>query len=646
MKSFFARLPRWARVVGVIVLLLTGYLLFRRGDRGPGGTTFAARRGPLDIAVLEGGSLEAMESQDVKCEVRGYQGVKILKIVEEGYQVTESDVQTNKLLVELDSSELRKLVTQQDIALESSLAALVDARQSFDIQLNQNLSDIKAAEQKAKFALMDLEKFLGDKASKNAVEELAQMEETEAAKTNRADASLPAVAVLPNSSAPPASNRVDDAKEPPGEGSHTNGLKPVAVAELPPVALVDPAPPRPDPATPTPPPPADPPKPAPPRKPSIDFSKYANVQLLGDGEAQQKIRKFDDDLQVAQHEMSVAKTGLEGTQRLFTKGFVTKTELESDEIKVENLRLKVQTAETARSLFRKYEFPKTTEENLSKYAEAVRELGRARKGAVSKLAQAEAKVKGSEGRYNLEAKQRQELTDQLDKCLIRAKKPGLVVYGGGNMNYFYYGQEQIREGALVREQQPIITIPDLSKMSVKVRIHETYIKKIKKGQTVRVTVDAFPDKLLEGEVSKVGLLPDSQNRWMNPDLKVYQTTITVTGVHDWLKPGMSAKVEILVNHLENVVYIPIQAVSPVDSKQLCYVATGLRHDRREIEVGEFNDEFIEIKRGLKEGENVALRVPDGQEQNEKKSGTVDKPKPTTPAASAPAPARTSTSTSP
>ena len=61
---------------------------------------FAARRGPLEITVLEGGSLQALESQEIKCEVRvGYQGTKILKIVEEGYFVTEDDVKTNKVLV-------------------------------------------------------------------------------------------------------------------------------------------------------------------------------------------------------------------------------------------------------------------------------------------------------------------------------------------------------------------------------------------------------------------------------------------------------------------------------------------------------------------------------------------------------------------
>jgi len=193
---------------------------------------------------------------------------------------------------------------------------------------------------------------------------------------------------------------------------------------------------------------------------------------------------------------------------------------------------------------------------------------RARKAAISKLAQAEAKLKSAQGQYNIQARQRKEFYEQLDKCTIAAKRPGLVVYGGGGDEDFYGGEERIREGATVRERQSIITIPDMTKMSVRVKIHESYIKKVKKGQRARITVDAFPDSVLEGEVSKVGVLPDSQNRWMNPDMKVYLTTITIAGTSDWLKPGMSAKVEIVANCLSNVVYVPVQAVSPSEGKQV------------------------------------------------------------------------------
>jgi RND family efflux transporter MFP subunit len=188
--------------------------------------------------------------------------------------------------------------------------------------------------------------------------------------------------------------------------------------------------------------------------------------------------------------------------------------------------------------------------------------------------------------------------------------------------FYYGGEERIREGATVRERQAIITIPDMSRMSVKVKIHESYIKKIKKGQKARITVDAYPDKVLTGEVTKVGVLPDSQNRWMNPDMKVYLTTITLDSTQDWVKPGMSAKVEILVNKIENCVYVPVQAVSPDGEKQVCYVA-GLKTVRREVQIGDFNDEFIEVKNGLAEGERVLLRRPDGTETQ--KPGSEAKP---------------------
>ncbi len=556
MFKFIFKLPRWLQVLAVVAVLAAAWFLVRPSAAPSNGTTFSARRGDLVISVLEGGSVEALESQDIKCEVRGYQGVKILKIVDEGYQVTEDDVKTNKVLVELDSSELKKQLTQQDIQFESTAASLTEARQAYDIQLNQNFSDIKAAEQKAKFARMDFEKFMGDKAAR----EISQLLGIDVVLA-------PSTAATKNS--PPLS---------PGE-TGTNQPH-YANVTFPSSSVV------------------------------IDFAKYADVEVLGDGEAKQKLRKLEDELQVAQKSIAQSITKLEGTRRLHEKGFLSKVELQTDEYVLENDKLKLATAETARSLFLKYEFIKSGEEFLGKFIEAVNELGRARKAAVSKLAQADAKVKAADGRYNLEARQRDDIKAQIEKCSVRARRPGLVVYGGSSTR-FYYGEEPIREGALVREQQPIITIPDMSKMIVKVRIHETYIKKIRKGQLVRITADAFPDKTLEGEVTKVGVLPDSQMRWTDPDNKVYLTTITINKVADWLKPGMTARSEILIKTVPDVVQVPIQAVTPIGGKQFCFVATGSGQEKREVETGEFNDEFIEIKKGIASGESVCLRAPPG-----------------------------------
>ncbi len=226
----------------------------------------------------------------------------------------------------------------------------------------------------------------------------------------------------------------------------------------------------------------------------------------------------------------------------------------------------------------------------------------------------------AENRFDMGKNQVIDLREQLGKCIITAEKTGLVVYGGGNNPYMYYGnQEQIREGATVRERQAIITIPDMTKMSVTLKIHETHIKKISKELTARITFDAFPDEQLTGRVTKVGVLPDSKNRWMSPDLKVYLTTITIDGTYEWVKPGMSAKVEILVNHLKDAVYIPLQAVRTQKGKSYCHVVNGRSTEEREIVTGDFNAEFIAVENGLNGGELVMLRPPsreDSEDENE------------------------------
>jgi len=633
MFTFIRKQPVWLVIVMVAVVAIGGFLVFKRGDSSSTKIpTFAARRGPLEITVLEGGSLQALESQEIKCEVRvGYQGTKILRIVDEGYFVTEDDVKTNKVLVELDSSELQKQIVQQEISYQSALANLTDSQQNYEIQLNQNASDIKAAEQKARFARMDFDKFLGDSVTTELIAELGLDKLLALATTNNVEQTLHAEEISAERKQPqpqPVGNRAPPVRMAVTNVSTVQPVVNLASAQLPPRELgagngSDEA---------------DEPKPEPTTKAvALDFSKYANAELLGDGEAKQKLRKFEDDLQVAQKELGQATGTLEGTRRLFDKGFVTRTDLQRDEIAYENNRLKVQTAQTARDLFLKYEFQKSAEESLSKYAEAVRELDKTRRLAISKLAQAKAKLKSAQGQHEVQLRQKQDLNEQLAKCTIRAQKSGLVVYGGNRDDMMYYGgEERVREGASVRERQAIITIPDTTRMSVNVKIHESYIKKVKKGQKARVTVDAFPDEVLTGEVTKVGVLPDSQNRWMNPDMKVYLTTIAIDGTHDWVKPGMSSKVEILVNHLDDVVYVPVQAVSPSNGKQVCYVPSGFGSERREVEVGQFNDEFIEVKSGLAEGERVLLRQPVSTETDNPTTGQGqpegEKEKPSAPTA--------------
>ena len=575
---------RWVWRIGVPVALLVATLAFlgRGGEVETRGTTFVTRRGPLEITVLEGGSIEALESQEIRSEVRGE--TKILSIVEEGYMVTSEDVENGKLLVELDSTELEEKQISQELDYQNSLANFTEAREAFEIQVNQNQSDITSAELEVKFARMDFEKYMG---AAQAVKILALVPEPEVPSD---DVLNPAPEPDSDDEAAAAEgNSVAEMDEAPEDADGFGTEIALSMAELK-------------------------------ARPEVDFSQYADPDLLGDGEAGQELRKLEDDLVLAEQVLLLAKTQLEGTERLAAREFVTKSELEKEQLEVRRNEIGLASAQTSRDLFINYEFPKQSEKLLSDYVEALMKLERARKLAVSKLAQASAKLKSAEARHRLQTQERKEIREQIDKCTIKAERPGLVVYGGGEDRHWRQ-EEQIEEGAKVRERQQIITIPDMTEMAVKVKVHESAIKNVEKGQTARVTVDAYPDRELTGKVTKVGVLPDSRNRWMNPDVKVYETEVSIDKVHEWLKPGMSAEVKILIKELPDVVYVPIQAVAPSNGDRVVYLAGLGKPERRVVETGEYNNEFIEIQGGLKEGEEVLLRAPLAPEEAETEGET-------------------------
>ncbi len=651
-----------AAAVTVLLLLFWGG---NSTESAGGNITFEARRGNLDITVLEGGSLEALQSQEIRSRVKGREGVKILSIVEEGYRVTPEDVSAGKILVELDKSQLIDEQLNQEIAVETAEASYIERKAEYEIQLNQNMTDLNDARQDMRFAKLDFEKFLGGNIVNEIVAELeieerlakAEQADLEAAQLAAAPASRPATQAATvatgadlafdiDSMPPQMQERIRQTMaenggtlpaemlermqnfgqgEPGGAGfaggQRGRGNRPsrasvavetgAVIASEPPTLTL-----RPELSSSN-------------ReletqtnllmddsymavRNQLDFTQYADINKLEDGEAKQQLRSLQDDLQVAQEELLLAQDRIAGQRRLEARGFITPTELEAEELNLNKASNKMEQKETALKLYIQYTFPKDAEEKLSDYENAVMSYQRQVKENIAELAQEAAQYSSAERKFNLERVKLADVNEQIELATIRAERPGLVVYGASNQNSMRYrsnSQEAVQEGATVRERQSILTIPDMREMAVKVNIHESAVQRVQVGQSVKVSVDAFPDEQLTGVVTKVAVVADSANSFMNPDLKVYPTTIKIDGTHEWLRPGMSSEIEILVDSLEDVIYVPVQAVTYFDDKRVVYVSTRGRPERREIEVGTFSESFIEVVSGIEEGEEVLLLPP-------------------------------------
>jgi len=324
------------------------------------------------------------------------------------------------------------------------------------------------------------------------------------------------------------------------------------------------------------------------------------------GQALQDLRSLQSDIELEREELSRAETQLKWTEKLFEKGYVTANDLQADRLALKRRQLSLQTAEEKLKLYRMYDFPKNFEKQWAAVLEARERLERAKATARSKMAQAQAVYNSRLASFKFESSRLEKLKRDIEACTIRATQPGLVV---AIQPPRWRGQGPLKPGDDVRPFQSIFRLPDISRMITKVNIHEAVIDLIEEGQKATVTVDAVPGKTFHGKVVFKALVPSSQNSWLNPDLKVYEVHILIDGQNKTLRPGMTATAEILVDHLEDVLYIPIQAVqTDADGKHYVYLADSGR--RVPVRLGKRNQIFVVVEEGLKEGDRVLLIPPE------------------------------------
>lgn len=545
--------------IASLALLGGGYWLFSgSGSDNLEVPTFQVQQGDLQINVLQGGEIRALRNDAIRSEIEI--STKIMSVIPEGYLVTEKDVQQQKVLIELDNTDIKTRIQDHEIQFQGTVASYIEADENREIQKSENLSLAREQRQTALFALMDFEKYLGKQVAREVLASVKLPDTADA--FDSIAAALEDANLFDANTAAVNEERKTTAAPDEAEGNTR-----------------------------------------------IDFSNFLTSESMSDGEAQQRLRQLEDEHLLSKSELAVAKQKVDASERLAAKNFVSKAQLENDQVNLEKVALSVKTAETQLDLFKKYEFPKQCEEFLSAYREALNKLRRTYRANRSKMAQAESRFQTAKRRYDMELAKKEDLERQLRACTITATTSGLVAYGDLNASSYNRINESIEEGATVRLRQTILTIPDMAKMGVSVNVHESQVKKVRIGQPVLVQVDAEPGKVLQGTVAELAVLPDSASSRYTPSLKVYPCTIHIDGTHTWLKPGMNAKVEIIIQQLADVMYVPVQSIEVENDHHFCYVDRSGKLERREITTGSFNDDFIEVRQGLNPGEMVALSLP-------------------------------------
>lgn len=191
----------------------------------------------------------------------------------------------------------------------------------------------------------------------------------------------------------------------------------------------------------------------------------------------------------------------------------------------------------------------------------------------------------------------------LNEFTIYAPKSGMVIYRRG-----WDGQKQ-GIGTEINMWDPIVAeLPNLKEMKSKTYVNEIDISKIKVRQSVRINVDAFPDKKFSGVVTEVANIGQ---QLPNSNAKVFEVSVEVNEFDSILRPAMTTKNEILTASYDSVLHIPLDCVQSNDSISYVYIDNS----RKQVILGPANENEVIIKAGLVAGEEVYLVPPSDAEKN-------------------------------
>jgi len=216
-------------------------------------------------------------------------------------------------------------------------------------------------------------------------------------------------------------------------------------------------------------------------------------------------------------------------------------------------------------------------------------------------------------------------------------------YGSQNNNYDMNGTPMtLNEGMMVRQRQELIRLPDVSKMIAAINIHESRVRQVRAGMTAYIRVENIPGRRFKGTVRHVALLPDAQMSWMQPDLKVFPTDILIEEEIPELKPGVSARAEVVITNLTAVLSVPIQTVARYRGENVCFVKRGKGIAPVPVTTGWFNDRFVEVKAGLKAGDKVLLAPESDEDFDASENGDTNEVAAATNETTIPSPAPSAT----
>jgi RND family efflux transporter MFP subunit len=181
---------------------------------------------------------------------------------------------------------------------------------------------------------------------------------------------------------------------------------------------------------------------------------------------------------------------------------------------------------------------------------------------------------------------------ELENTVLKAPFSGII-------SKIYVEEGEVVSGQSVSASGAILKLIDKSRLFAEVTVDEVDISQVEPGQEVRVTLDAYPDEIFPGKV--VYISPEAT---VSSGLVVIEVKVELEESPPKLKPGLTVSADIVVGEARNVIILPQEEVREIRGRHVVMIQEEQGSSPRMVEVGISDGTYVEIKRGLEEGEVI------------------------------------------
>ncbi|MFH1567356.1 MAG: efflux RND transporter periplasmic adaptor subunit [Gemmatimonadota bacterium] len=196
--------------------------------------------------------------------------------------------------------------------------------------------------------------------------------------------------------------------------------------------------------------------------------------------------------------------------------------------------------------------------------------------------------------------------DDYERLSVYATRPGIVVYEKIRKRGTDR-EDKVMEGDVVWGGTGLLSLPDLTEMQAYSQVGEMDVSQVEVGMPALIRLEAYPGPVFHGTVADIAPMASEKQDAVN--VPIFEMVVSLAEQDERLYPGMSASVEVVLESLDDALFVPLSAVTQRDGKHYVRRLKGRSFADTEVVLGRDNGIDVLIQSGLEDGDQVALPQP-------------------------------------